>query len=81
MNVEIFIPEITRLTTKTKVEEGILITTVQFEARMPVASVARVLNLQRQGVPLTACIESPQAAMDLEFSEVPRRRTDVEAAR
>jgi len=70
MNVEIFIPEISKLTTKSKVEEGVLITTVQFEARMHVGSVARILNLQRQGAPLMASIASPQAAMDLQFADM-----------
>jgi len=75
MNVEIFIPEISKLTTKTKVEEGVLITTVQFEARMHVGSVARILNLQRQRAPLMATIASPQAGMDLDFSETSEKRS------
>jgi len=78
MNVEIFIPEITRLTTRTKVEEGILITTVQFEARVPVGSIARILNLQRQGAPLMASIASPQASMDLQFEELRQKKAETE---
>jgi hypothetical protein len=80
MNVEILIPEVKKLTTKTKVEDGELVTVFQFEARVRVASLARLLNLQRQGVPLTASIESPQAAMDLDFSEVPRKRSEAAGA-
>jgi len=70
MHVEIFMPEVTRLTTKTKLDEGVLITTVQFEARIPVGNLARILNLQRQGAPLMASIASPQARLDLQFSEL-----------
>jgi len=70
MHVEIFIPEISKLVTKTRVEDGILISTVQFEARVPVANLARILNLQRQGAPLMASIASPQATMDLQFAEL-----------
>ena len=70
MRVEIFVSDISKLTTKTKVDDGIFTTTVQFEARIPVQSIARLLNLQRQGAPLFATIGSPQASMDLDFREI-----------
>jgi len=76
MHVEIFIPEISKLTTKTKIEEGVLISTIQFEARVPVGNLARILNLQRQGAPLMASIASPQAPMDLQFKDL--RPKDVQ---
>jgi len=68
MKVEILIGEITKLTTKTRIEEG-LTTTIQFDAKIPVASVARLLNLQRQGAPLLVAFSSPQATMDLAIEE------------
>ena len=68
MKVEIVISDITRLATKTKLEEG-LVTTIQFDAKVPVASIARLLNLQRQGAPLLVTIGSPQATMDLNIQE------------
>jgi len=68
MKVEILIGEITKLTTRTRIEEG-LNTTIQFDAKISVASVARLLNLQRQGAPLLVAFSSPQATMDLVIEE------------
>ena len=68
MKVEILITDITNVVTKTKLQEGLL-TTIQFDAKVPVQSIARLLNLQRQGAPLLISISSPQAAMDLFIQE------------
>ena len=68
MKVEILIGDISNLTTKTK-RDGDLVTTIQFDAKIPVASVARLLNLQRQGAPLLVAVSSPQAVMDLAIEE------------
>ena len=75
MKVEILISDITKLTTKTKFEWGMM-TTVQFDAPIPVANIARILNLQRQGAPLLISISSPQATMDLSIQE--DKETQVE---
>jgi hypothetical protein len=48
MKVEILMGEITKLTTKTRIEEG-LTTTISFDAKIPVASVARLLNSSHHG--------------------------------
>ena len=45
-------------------------TVVQFETRITPGDFARLLNLQRQGMPITAVFESPQAALDLKFEEL-----------
>jgi len=68
MEVKILISQITNLTTKTKLKGGLL-TTIQFEAKVNPQSIARVLNLQRQGAPLLVTIGSPQASMDLFIQE------------
>ena len=69
MKVEILMSDISKLTTKTRFDDGALTTTLQFDAKVPIASLARVLNLQRQGAPLLVAISSPQAAMDLSIQE------------
>jgi hypothetical protein len=71
MKVQILVPDITKLATKTRYDEGGLVTTLQFEAKIPPSSIARILNLVRQGVPLMATIESPQAHMDLAINDHP----------
>lgn len=69
MKVEIVIADISKLVTRTRYEEG-FITTIQFDARsLHPASIARLLNLQRQGAPLLVTIGSPQATMDLIIQE------------
>ncbi len=68
-NVQVVIDSITDLVIRTRVKDGALITTLQFQARIPVPGIARVLDLQRRGVPITATIASPQAAMDLDTEE------------
>lgn len=69
MKVEILIPDITRLATKTRYDENGLLTSIQFEAKIPPGSIARILNLARQGAPIMVSISSPQALMDLTVSE------------
>ena len=65
MKIEIMIPEITGLSTRTKFDDNGQVTTIQFNTKIHPASLARILNLQRQGAPLLATIASPQATMDL----------------
>ena len=68
MKVEILIPDITKLTTRTRLDPD-LVTTIQFDCKVQVASLARILNLQRQGAPLMLTVSSPQATMDLAIEE------------
>jgi len=68
MKVEIMLGEISNVVTRTKATPK-LITTIQFEAQVPPANIARLVNLQRQGTPLLATISSPQAVMDLAIEE------------
>jgi hypothetical protein len=65
---------------KTRFEDG-LVTTIQFDAKIQPAHIARILNLQRQGAPLLVTIGSPQAAMDLNIQEdkAQDKQTDVSA--
>ena len=69
MKVEIVITDITGLVTRTKVVEGALVTTLQLQAKIPVPDIARILNLQRQNVPIFAVIGSPQGALHLNIKE------------
>jgi len=69
MKVEIVITDITRLVPRTRVVEGALVTTLQLQAKIPVPDIARILNLQRQDVPIFAVIGSPQGALDLKLEE------------
>jgi hypothetical protein len=69
MKVEILISDISKLSTRTRVDDAGLTTTLQFDAKVPVASLARILNLQRQGAPMLVAISSPQAVMDLSIQE------------
>jgi len=73
MKVEILLPDISRLTTKTKFDDEGLVTTIQFDTKIPPQALARVLNLQRQGCPILAVISSPQATLDLYVQEEPAR--------
>ena len=76
MKVEIVMSNISRLATKTRFDE-VLVTTIQFDAKIQPAHIARILNLQRQGLPLLVTIGTPQAAMDLSIQE---DKEDLEAA-
>jgi hypothetical protein len=71
MKVEVLLPEISGLATKTKFTYGGLVTTIQFETKVRPGVLARILNLQRQGFPLLAVISSPQASLDLYIQEEP----------
>ena len=70
MKVDILVPEITRLATKTRIEgEDGQVTTIQFSAKISPTAIARLLSLQRQGVSIYASIGSNQAVMDLTINE------------
>jgi len=68
-------PELKTKVAETKDDDGFvdrqLVTTIKFEAKIHPASVARILNLQRQGAPLLAIISSMQATLDLNIQEEP----------
>jgi hypothetical protein len=78
VKVEILLPDITGLATKTRVDDTGLVTTIKFEVKIHPASLTRILNLQRQGAPLLATISSPQATLDLNIQEEPARATLAE---
>lgn len=67
--VEILLPDITGLSTRTKFDDQGQVTIIQFSAKIHPGMLARILNLQRQGAPLLATIGSPQASMDLYVQE------------
>jgi hypothetical protein len=71
MKVEVFLPDITGLATKTKFNDEGLVTTIRFDTKVHPGVLARILNLQRQGCPLLATIGSPQATLDLYVQEEP----------
>ena len=68
MKVEILIGDVSNLSTRTKSTPEV-VTTIKFDAKVPPANIARILNLQRQGAPLLVAISSPQAIMDLAIEE------------
>jgi hypothetical protein len=68
MKIEILIGDISNLVTRTKASPE-LITTIQFDAKIPPANIARLINLQRQGAPILVAVSSPQAVMDLDLLE------------
>jgi len=78
VKVEILLPDITDLATKTRFDEQGLVTTIKFEVKIHPASLARILNLQRQGAPLLAIISSPQATLDLNIQDEPAQATLAE---
>jgi len=67
--VEILLPDITNLSTRTKFDDQGQVTTIKFDTKVHPGVLARILNLQRQGAPLLAIIGSPQASMDLYVQE------------
>jgi hypothetical protein len=77
MKVDILIPDITKLTTSTRLDPD-LVTTIKFDCKVQVANLARVLNLLRQGAPLLVTISSPQAIMDLAIEEDKEARTSLD---
>lgn len=76
MKVEILIQDIDNLTTKTRVEDVGMVTTIKFDAKVSPSSIARLHNLQRQKAPIRVTIGSPQAVMDLEIEEHQLRWAD-----
>ena len=76
MKVEVLCPEVTKIATRTRIEgEDGLVTTIQFCAKLPPTPIARLLNMQRQGVSLYAIIGSNQTLLDLDVQE--RKETEV----
>lgn len=73
MKVEVLLPDITALATKTKFTDGGLVTTIRFDTKVHPGVLARILNLQRLGCPLLATISSPQATLDLYIQEEPEQ--------
>jgi hypothetical protein len=69
MKVEIILPDITGLSTKTRVDDQGQVTSITFSTKIHPGALARILNLQRQGAPLVATIGSAQASMDLYVQE------------
>ena len=67
--IRIEIKRITGLNLKFKEAEGTNIV-LSLETYLQPGDVARLYNLSRQGVPVSAVIESPQAEMDLRIEEV-----------
>jgi hypothetical protein len=53
-----------------KDKEGILVTVITIEAITPPENLSRILNLQRQRVPLYCIIGSDQALFDLKIEQV-----------
>ena len=80
MKISILINDITKLSTKTRWDEG-LVTTIQFDAKIHPSLIARLLNIQRQSVPFFVTIGTNQAMMDLDFKEEKEKETDVSAFR
>jgi len=68
MKVELLLGDVSNVTTRIKATPE-LVTTIQFDAKIPPATIARLVNLQRQGAPLLVSISSPQAVMDLAIEE------------
>lgn len=71
MKIEVSIKDITNLSLKTRYQDG-LVTTVTFNAKISPVLLARILNLERQQVPLYANIGSSQAIMDILFEDYPK---------
>lgn len=68
-NVQVVIESISDLVIRTRVRDAVLVSTLQFQARIPVPDIARILTMQRQGVPMTVSITTPQGAFDLDTKE------------
>ena len=77
MKVEILISDISNIVTRTRCTPE-LTTTIQFDAKVPPANIARLINLQRQGAPLLVTISSPQAIMDLAIEEDKGAQTSLD---
>lgn len=69
MKVEILFHNVDNLTTKTRYGDAGMITTIKFDSKVAPSSIARLLNLQRQGAPIMVTIGSIQAVMDLKIDE------------
>ena len=78
MKVEIKIEGITDIQAAVKLDDLGLKTVLKFDTRIAPQVLARILNLQKQGCPITMLISSDQAAMDLEIVEYPTRKISAE---
>lgn len=67
--VRIEIKRIAGINLKIKEGEGTNVI-LAIETYLPPGDIARIYNLSKQGVPVQAVIESPQAEMDLQIQEV-----------
>ena len=77
--VDLKIENIRGITTKTKVDDqGELVGAIQVEAQVNPAIIARLLNLQRQRVPLFITIGTDQLALDLRIESVNPMTGEVE---
>jgi len=68
-NVHVVIENISDLVIRTRVKDLVLVSTMQFQARIPVPDIALILTMQRQGVPIYISIATPQGAFDLNPQE------------
>jgi len=69
--VDLKIENVKGITTKIKMDDnGNLIGAIQVEANVNPAIIARLLNLQRQRMPLFITIGTDQLAMDLQIQAV-----------
>ena len=69
--IDLKIETIKGITTRTEMnDEGKLLGTIQVKAEVNPGIIARLLNLQRQHVPLFITIGTDQLAMDLRIDEV-----------
>ena len=69
MHSEIKISEVKSIITKVRLNpEGSLITTLSIEAKLQPADIARLLNMQKQGAPITVSIGSDQLMFDLDIT-------------
>lgn len=68
MKIEILLANIKELKAQTTFDDGDIKTKVSFETRLAPIGLARLLNLQRQGVAMDAVISSNQGTFDLELT-------------
>jgi len=68
IQAHVTIDQVDELSTRTKRDNnGTLITTLLIDAKIQPAEVARILNMVKQGAPLTITIGSDQLMMDLQM--------------
>lgn len=68
IQAHVTIDQVDELATKTKRDNnGTLITTLLIDAKIQPSEIARILNMVKQGAPLTITIGSDQLMMDLQM--------------